>query len=154
LAICPLGITAALTGMSSWAETPRLEGVRVLVVEGVPYVRDLVTDALEQCGAQVTAVDSAPVALGLVKRDRPDVIISSLRMPDKDGYWLIRRVRSLSADQGGRTPAIAFTGCTTKEDRHNALRAGFQRHVPKPVDLRDLAGVVALLSLRRGAVLA
>jgi len=140
--------------MSSWAERPRLEGVRVLVVEAVPNVRDLVTDALEQCGAEVISAVSAPAALGLVKRDRPDVIVSSLRMPGKDGYWLIRRLRSMSADQGGRTPAIAFTGCTTKEDRLNALRAGFQSHVPKPVDLRELARVVALWSLRREAVLA
>jgi len=139
--------------MSPWAETPRLEGVRVLVVDGVAAVRDLVRDALEQCGAQVTAVGSASEALGLVKRQRPDVIISSIRMPEKDGYWLIRRVRSLPPDQGGRTPAVAFTGCTTKEDRLNALRAGFQSHVPKPIDLRELAGVVALLSLRREAVL-
>src|SRR5262249_20251093 len=78
----------------------------------------------------------------------------SLRMPEKDGYWLIRRLRSMSADHGGRTPAIAFTGCTTKEDRLNALRAGFQSHVPKPADLRELARVVALWSLRREAVLA
>src|SRR5215467_12000892 len=140
--------------MSLWAETPRLEGVRVLVVDGAPDVRELVCDALEQCGAQVTAVGSAPEALGLVKRTRPDVIVSSIRMPEKDGYWLIRRVRSLSPDQGGRTPAVAFPGCTTKEDRLNALRAGFQSHVPKPIDLRELAGVVAVLSLRREAVLA
>ena len=149
-----LGIASAFTGMSSWADYPRLEGVRVLVVEAVPIVRDLVTDALEQFGAEVTAVDSAPAALGLVKRERPDVIVSSLRMPEKDGYWLIRRLRSMSADHGGRTPAIAFTGCTTKEDRLNALRAGFQSHVPKPADLRELARVVALWSLRREAVLA
>lgn len=140
--------------MSSWAEHPRLEGVRVLVVEAVPTVRDLVRDALEQYGAEVIAVDSAPAALGLVKRERPDVIVSSLRMPDKDGYWLIRRLRSMPADQGGRTPAIAFTGCTTKEDRLNVLREGFQCHVPKPADLLELARVVALWSLRREAVLA
>ena len=140
--------------MSSWAEHPRLEGVRVLVVEAVPNVRHLVTDALEQYGAEVITVDSAPAALALVKRQRPDVIVSSLRLPEKDGYWLIRRLRSMSAGQGGRTPAIAFTGCTTKEDRLNALRAGFQSHVPKPADLRELAREVALWSLRREAVLA
>ena len=139
--------------MTPWAEMPRLEGVRVLVVEGVAEVRDLVRDALEQCGAEVTAVGSAPEALGLVKLARADVIVSSIRMPEKDGYWLIRRVRSLSPDQGGRTPAVAFTGCTTKEDRLNALRAGFQSHVPKPIDLRELAAAVALLSLRREEVL-
>jgi CheY-like chemotaxis protein len=128
--------------------------VRVLVVEGVPHVRELVAVALEQCGAHVTAVDTAVAGLACLKREKPDVLVSSLSMPEKDGYWLIRRVRSLSPDQGGRTPAVAFTGCTTREDRLNALRAGFQTHVPKPADLRELAGVVALLSLRREAVLA
>src|SRR5262245_83751 len=139
--------------MSSWAEYPRLEGVRVLVVEAVPNVRDLVTDALEQFGAEVIAVGSAPGALGLVKRERPDVIVSSLRMPEKDGYWLIRRLRSMSADHGGRTPAIAFTGCTTKEDRINGLRASLQRHVPKSAVHRYLARLVALWILRRESVL-
>jgi CheY-like chemotaxis protein len=75
-------------------------------------------------------------------------------MPEKDGYWFIRQVRSLSPDRGGNTPAVAFTGCTTPEDRLNALRAGFQTHVPKPADLQELAGAVALLSLQREAVLA
>jgi CheY-like chemotaxis protein len=140
--------------MSAWAGIPRLAGVKVLVVERVPDVREIVTAALEQYGASVMAVDSPVTALGLVKRERPDVLVSSLSMPEKDGYWLIRQVRSLSPDRGGNTPAVAFTGCTTSEDRLNALRAGFQTHVPKPANLQELAGAVALLSLRREAVLA
>ncbi|HZE36356.1 MAG TPA: response regulator [Candidatus Eisenbacteria bacterium] len=140
--------------MSSWFGIPRLAGVRVLVVEGIPDVREVVTAALEQYGACVTAVDSPVTALGLIKRERPDVLVSSLSMPEKDGYWLIRRVRSLPPDRGGNTPAVAFTGCTTPEDRLKALRAGFQTHVPKPANLRELAGAVALLSLRREEVLA
>jgi CheY-like chemotaxis protein len=118
----------------------------VLVVEGTPEVRELVSDALGQCGARVTAVDSAVKGLDLLKRERPDALVSSLSMPDKDGYWLIRQVRSLPLGQGGDVPAAAFTGWTSKEDRLNALRAGFQFHVPKPVDLRQLVGVVALLT--------
>jgi CheY-like chemotaxis protein len=137
--------------MSPWTGSARLDGVRVLVVEGVPHVREIVTHALEQCGARVTAVDSAVTGLAILKRERPNVLISSLCMSEKDGYWLIRRVRSLPRDQGGQTPAVAFTGCTTREDRLQALQAGFQSHVPKPADLRDLAGIVALLSLRREA---
>jgi CheY-like chemotaxis protein len=135
--------------MSLWNGTPRLDGVRVLVVEGVPQVRELVSDALGQCGARVTAVDSAVKGLDMLKREKPDALVSSLSTPDKDGYWLIRQVRSLAPDQGGDVPAAAFTGWTTKEDRLNALRAGFQFHVPKPVDLRQLAGVVALLTLKK-----
>jgi CheY-like chemotaxis protein len=149
-----IGIRAAIRGMSAWAGIPRLAGVKVLVVERVPDVREIVTAALEQYGASVTAVDSPVTALSLVKRQRPDVLVSSLSMPEKDGYWLIRQVRSLSPDRGGNTPAVAFTGRTTPEDRLNALRAGFQTHVPKPANLQELAGAIALLSLRREAVLA
>ena len=135
--------------MNSVAATSRLDGVRVLVVEGVPFVREIVTRTLEESGARVMAVDSAVTGLAVLRQERPDVLVSSLCMPDKDGYWLIRRVRSLPADQGGRTPAVAFTGCTTREDRLRVLQAGFHSHVPKPADLRDLVGAVALLSLRR-----
>jgi CheY-like chemotaxis protein len=134
--------------MSFWDGSPRLDDVRVLVVEDLPHVRDMVSEALELWGASVIAVDSAVEGLEALKRERPDVLISSLAMPDHDGYWLIRKVRSLSDEQGGNTPAAAFTGCTTREDRLKALRAGFQYHVAKPADLTQLAEVVALLSIQ------
>jgi CheY-like chemotaxis protein len=111
----------------------------------------VVAEALGQCGAQVIAVDSAVEGLTVLKVERPDVLVSSLAMPDKDGYWLIRQIRDLPADEGGDTPAAAFTGCTTREDLLRALRAGFQFHIPKPADLSQLAEVVALLSLQREA---
>jgi CheY-like chemotaxis protein len=130
----------------SWNGTPRLDGVRVLVVESVPQIRELVADALGQCGARVTAANSAVQGLALLKRERPDALVSGLFMPDKDGYWLIREVRNLPPDQGGTVPAAAFTGCTSFEDRLKALRAGFQFHLPKPAALQKLAEVVALLS--------
>ncbi len=135
--------------MSFWDGSPRLDGVRVLVVEGEPYVREVVVEALGLCGARVSAVDSAVKGLAVLKRERPDVLVSSLTMPDHDGYWLIRQVRSLPGLEGGDTPAAAFTGCTTREDRLNALRAGFQYHVAKPAELSQLAEVIALLSLQR-----
>ena len=135
--------------MNVWAGTPRLDGVRVLVVEGTPQVREVVAEVLGQCGAQVTAVDSAVAGLAILKRERPDALVSSLSVPDKDGYWLIREVRKLPPDQGGDVPAAAFTGRTTAEDELATLRAGFQYHVPKPVALSRLAGVVALLTLKK-----
>ncbi len=134
--------------MSFWDESPRLDGVRVLVVEGLHDVRAVVSEALELWGASVIAVDSAVKALEALERERPDVLISSLAMPEHDGYWLIRQVRSLSDAKGGNIPAAAFTGCTTREDRLKALRAGFQYHVAKPADLTQLAEVVALLSIQ------
>ena len=130
----------------SWSGFSRLEGVRVLVVESVPDVRELVATALGQCGARVTAVSTAVEALAMLKLQRPDALVTSLSMPDKDGYWLIREVRNLPPDQGGDVPAAAFTGWTTVDDRRKALRAGFQVHVPKPAHLHKLAEVVAHLS--------
>ncbi|MDO8479046.1 MAG: response regulator [Candidatus Rokubacteria bacterium] len=121
----------------------------MLLVEGAPQVREVVADVLRQCGAHVTAVDSAVAGLAILKRARPDALVSSLSMPDKDGYWLIQEVRKLPPDQGGDVPAAAFTGLTTAEDRLATLRAGFQYHVPKPVALSRLAGVVALLTLKK-----
>ena len=75
------------------------------LVEGAPQVREGVADVLRQCGAHVTAVDSAVAGLAILKRERPDALVSSLSMPDKDGYWLIREVRKLPPDQRGDVPA-------------------------------------------------
>jgi CheY-like chemotaxis protein len=124
----------------------RLDGVRVLVVESQPQVLDLVAEALGQCGARVTAVGSAAEGLAVLKREPPDTLVSSLSLPDKDGYWLIREVRNLPPDQGGDVPAAGFTGWTTVEDRRSARRAGFQVHLSKPADLPTLAETVAFLS--------
>jgi len=135
--------------MNIWPGTPRLDGVRVLLVEGAPQVREVVADVLGQFGAHVTAVDSAVAGLAMLKQERPDALVSSLSLPDKDGYWLIREVRKLPPDQGGDVPAAAFTGLTTAEDRLATLEAGFQYHVPKPAALSLLAKVVALLTLKK-----
>jgi len=135
--------------MNVWSGTPRLDGIRVLLVEGAPQVREVVADVLGQFGAHVTAVDSAVAGLAILKRERPDALVSSLSLPDKDGYWLIREVRKLPPDQGGDVPAAAFTGLTTAEDRLATLEAGFQYHVPKPAALSLLAKVVALLTLKK-----
>jgi CheY-like chemotaxis protein len=97
----------------------------------------------------VTSVDSAVAGLAVVKRERPDALLSNISMPDKDGYWLIREVRKLPPNQGGDVPAAAVTGLTTTNDRLACLRAGFQYHVPKPAALSRLAGVVALLALKK-----
>ena len=79
--------------MSLWNGTPRLDGVRVLLVERLRDVREVVAETLGQCGAQVIAADSALEGLALFKRERPDVVVSGLSLPDKDGYWLIRQIR-------------------------------------------------------------
>ena len=132
--------------MSALDTATRLDGIRVLVVEDVRPVREVVVDALEQCGAVVTAVPSAVEGLRLLQQERPTAFLTSLSMPGEDGYWLIRQVRSLPREHDRATPAVAFTGRSTEEDRLDALRAGFQAHVPKPVDLARLIEVVAQLA--------
>ena len=131
----------------------RLQGVRVLVVDDAPSVRDVVAEILTQDGATVTAVDSAEEALTALQQERPDVLLSDLAMPGKGGYWLIGQVRALSPEQGGVTPAAALTAYSGPEHRASVLRAGFQLHVSKPVGLEALISVVADLSRegRRGA---
>ena len=125
-----------------------LGGVSVLVVDDCPLVRATVTAMLEHYGAAVTAVGSADEALEALVRERPDVLVSDLAMPDKGGYWLIGKVRALPPERGGATPAAALTGFTGPEHRATILRAGFQYHIEKPVSLERLAGVVALLALK------
>jgi CheY-like chemotaxis protein len=86
----------------------------------------------------VTVASSAREALGALAGVRPDVLISDIGMPEEDGYELIRRVRALPAEAGGEVPAVALTDYTRIEDRMRALRAGYQMHVAKPVELAEL----------------
>jgi CheY-like chemotaxis protein len=132
-------------------ERVRLDGVRVLVVDDTPYVRDVVSEILTDDGAKVTAVGSAEEALAALQWERPDVLLSDLAMPGKGGYWLIQQVRALPAERGGVTPAAALTAFTGPEHRASVLRAGFQLHVEKPVGLEALIGVVAMLALKESA---
>jgi CheY-like chemotaxis protein len=130
---------------------PRLDGVRVLVVDDAPAVRDVVTHILSQDGARVTAVGSAEEALAALQGERPDVLLSDLAMPGKGGYWLIGQVRALPPERGGVTPAAALTAFSGPEHRASVLRAGFQLHVEKPIGLDALVEVVATLALKERA---
>jgi PAS domain S-box-containing protein len=125
-----------------------LRGIRILVVDDEPDARETLQQILEHCNGEVRTVGSAAEALKSLEAWRPDVLLSDIGMPGEDGYELIRRVRELPAEQGGRTPAAALTAFARGEDRRRALRAGFQMHVAKPVDIQELATVVA--SLARG----
>ncbi|SRR6266508_3486826 len=126
----------------------QLPSVHVLVVDDSSVIREVLTQMLESYGATVTAVGTAEHALDLLEQLRPDVLLSDLEMPEKDGYWLIGRVRTLAPDRGGLTPAACLTGCTGPEDRARILRAGFQYHIAKPVDLARLLGIVGILALK------
>jgi CheY-like chemotaxis protein len=122
-----------------------------LLVDAEPQIRDMVADTLRLRRA-CHGRRFRRSGLASLKRKKPDALLSSISMPDRDGYWLIREVRKLSRDQGGDVPAAAFTGLTAPEDRLACLRAGFQYHVPKPVAMSRLAGVVALMALKNHEV--
>ncbi|MFT3928408.1 MAG: response regulator [Myxococcales bacterium] len=127
-------------------EEPRLEHVRILVVDDENDSRCLVSELLADTGAEVRTAESVSEALKEVRRFRPNVLISDIAMPEADGYQLIRQVRALPANQGGATRAIALTAYARGEDVNRALKAGFQRHLPKPVDLQRLKTIVSRLA--------
>jgi CheY-like chemotaxis protein len=93
---------------------------------------------------------SAADALAALPDARPNILVSDVEMPGQDGYELIRKVRQLPAEAGGKVPAAALTAYARPEDRMRALMAGFQIHVPKPVQPAELVAVVASLAGRTG----
>jgi len=124
-----------------------LEGVRVLVVDNEADARGLVTAILESCGAEVTAVESAAEALKEIRYQRPDVLLSDIAMPGEDGYTLIRKIRRLESPESP-LPAAALTAYATDGDRAEALMAGYQAHLAKPIEPSELTAIVAALAGR------
>jgi signal transduction histidine kinase len=142
----------ASPGPAPSAMPPRLDGVKVLVVEDEPDTLDLVATILRERGAEVQAVSSTREALDSLRRALPDVLLSDIGLPGEDGLALIRAIRALPAGAGGRLPAAALTAYAREQDRRQALQAGFQAHVAKPIQPQDLVQIVAHLgtALPRG----
>jgi PAS domain S-box-containing protein len=130
---------------ASAVETARLDGLHVLVVDDVADARQVIALVLESFGAQVQTAGSASEALRLIEREPLDLLVSDVAMPVEDGYDLIGRVRASPLLHVRRLPAVALTAYAAREDRERALSAGFQAYVPKPVDARELARVLALV---------
>ncbi|MBG1269480.1 response regulator [Nostoc sp. WHI] len=122
-----------------------LAGLNILVVEDDDDIRFFVTTVLEADGATIVAVPSAATAREILPQLQPDILISDIGMPNEDGYTLIRKIRALKPDMGGKVPAIALTAYGDSESRIRALKAGFQTHVSKPVDPEELVEIVANL---------
>jgi PAS domain S-box-containing protein len=139
---------AASESLPSFACPERLDSLRVLVVDDEVDTRELLKAGLTHCGAQVTTAASAQAALAAIEHERPEILISDIGMPDEDGYDLIRQLRALPAERGGKLPAIALTAYARTEDRLRALRAGYQMHVTKPIELAELVAVIASLIQR------
>lgn len=144
----------SLSGMTGLYATSLLQGVRALVVDDEADARELVATLLQQYGATVTPVASAEEAFAVLTseqlEERPDVLVCDISMPEVDGYALIGRVRELAPEEGGRIPAVALTAYGRAIDRIRALSAGFNMHIPKPVEPAELATVVASLTGRAG----
>jgi two-component system, chemotaxis family, CheB/CheR fusion protein len=125
-----------------------LGGLRVLVVEDDPDIRELLASILTHAGAVVESAESAASGFDTFCGFRPQLLVSDIGMPFEDGYSFIRRVRALGADAGGLVPSIALTAFTGDRDRAQALRAGFTLHMGKPVGAFEF--VCAVKNLAEG----
>jgi CheY-like chemotaxis protein len=126
-----------------------LVGVHVLVVDDDDDARDLLRTVLEYSGALVSVVGAADEGLRVLERVMPDVVVTDIAMPDHDGYWLVRQVRSLPPDRGGTIPMIAMTAHGDKHGPERTLGVGFQAHMRKPLDPWELCRTIGSL-VRRG----
>ncbi|MDZ8069345.1 MAG: ATP-binding protein [Nostoc sp. DedQUE08] len=135
-------LTQAPTLERSPVQEGDLNGIQILVVDDETDSRDFIAFVLEQYGAIVTAVGSGTEALQAIAQSIPNIIISDIGMPEMNGYMLIRQIRTLGLEQGGQIPAIALTAYAGELDRQQAIAAGFQRHVPKPIDPETLVAIV------------
>jgi CheY-like chemotaxis protein len=127
---------------------PDLRGLDILVVDDEQDGRDVLAEILERAHARVTVAGSAAEAIRLLPRCRPAVLVSDLGMPDEDGLSLMRKVRALPDEHGGRIPAVALTAYARAIDRQQAMLAGYNIHLGKPVDAAELIDVVATLAGR------
>lgn len=125
-----------------------LNGLQILVVDDDADNREFMVFALTTYGANAIATASSEEALRALQQFKPDVLVSDIGMPDEDGYALIRQVRMLDRKSGGNIPAIAVTGYTRDSDRNQALTAGFQLHLSKPIQPIELIGAIAKLCRR------
>jgi CheY-like chemotaxis protein len=131
---------------------PSLGGALVLMVDDEMDAREALCRTLEGAGAEVIAVGSTDEAMAAMQQRRPDVLVSDIGMPGRDGHELVRCMRALPRDRDGRVPAIALTAYASSEDRDHALRAGFDLHLAKPVESEELIAAVARLVPRNPAL--
>jgi PAS domain S-box-containing protein len=129
-----------------------LSGLRVLVVDDDRDTRELVAVVLTTCGAEMVTVGSATEALNQMERQRFDLLISDIGMPEMNGYDLIGRIRQLGEEHGGRIPALALTAYAGTDDRKRALAAGYGMHIPKPFVAAELIGAAIFLTERHSGL--
>lgn len=136
----------AVGGAIAFDCPPSIEGTKILVVDDEPDARMLLRAILEQCGAEVETAENALQTLSMLEEYEPDILVSDIGMPDVDGYELIGKIREKEKGSGKRLPAVALTAFARTEDRLKALSAGFNMHIPKPVEPAELIVVIANLT--------
>lgn len=123
-----------------------IRGVKVLVVDDDLATREALVEGLEASGAEVRAAESVDEALARFEQQLPDVVVSDIAMPDKDGYRLLELLRARDLAHGGKVPVLALTALATAEDRRHALEAGFRLHLAKPIDIDRLVSAIAAVT--------
>ena len=121
----------------------RLAGIHVLLVEDDLDTLDLLSAALKQQRATVTAVSTAAEALASIRILTPDIVVSDIAMPGEDGYHLMEKIRAMGSDDDRHIPVVAITAYAKEEDRQKALSSGFQSYLAKPIELSELVSAVA-----------
>jgi signal transduction histidine kinase/DNA-binding response OmpR family regulator len=140
--------SGAVPGVTASRLQPRLDGLRVLIVDDERETRECLQVALEQYGAVVAAAGTAAEALAILDREGIDVLVSDLAMPGEDGYSLIRKVRARPGDRLASIPAAALSAHVRVEEKADAVLAGFDLHLSKPIDPVALAATVQGLAAR------
>lgn len=135
-------IANVLMSLCNQAEDLVFNGLRVLVVDNHSDSRELLAFVLEQQGAEVATATCVDEAIALIEQQKPDILLSEICLPEKDGYMLAHQARTLAEQQANPILAIATTGRTGLDDRLLSLQAGFQAHVAKPIDFDALTDLV------------
>jgi CheY-like chemotaxis protein len=141
-------VAIAQTGDMNSLDLHSLDGLRVLLVDDEAEAREILSTVITRTGAEVKTCKSAGEALSKLVEWKPDVILSDIAMPDEHGYSFINKVRSLPREKGGETPAAALTAYARDVDRHQALAAGYQMHIAKPIGAGQLITMIARLAGR------
>lgn len=122
-----------------------ISSARILVVDDEADAREVVALILERCGAKVLVASSASEAFKILQQEMPDVLVADIEMPGEDGYSLVRRIRMLPSEHCGRVPAIALTAHAAAHDLKRLMRAGFNCHLPKPLQPGELISAIEAL---------
>jgi len=131
------------------SKSPSVNGLKVCIVDDHDDSLYMLTLILENCQAEIKTAKSVDDAIQIIEKWKPDVVISDIVIPDKDGYSLIRFIRHKEGCCGGFIPAIALTACVTPESYKAAINAGFQEFICKPFDIDEVVTTVAKIALTR-----